>query len=270
MNDESLFLSFSGLRVHFSLSVPEGPIKNRMLMLGSPLINTFHWRKLVPELLDLGCLCALVDLPGFGLSDPRAPQSDSQRASLVWGVLDAVDEQTDAPMSMWHLAAHGSACAVILRMAALYPDSVKSQIHIAPTFSIDERERPGGAERWYDANILDAAQFHRMIERYAAYPMDDYIVDRMRRPLTRPWVRQTFAQMLRFAAAPPRQGMGFCPTMALIGGRDPLIDAERRSQIHALLGEAELHNLRSAGHFPMETHSKALRDYLRGWLRYND
>ena len=32
---------------------------------------------------------------------------------------------------------------------------------------------------------------------------------------------------------------------------------------------AESHILKSAGHFPMETHSKALRDYLRGWLRFN-
>ena len=32
----------------------------------------------------------------------------------------------------------------------------------------------------------------------------------------------------------------------------------------------ETHVLKSAGHFPMETHSRAIRDYLRGWIRYND
>lgn len=239
-------------------------------MLASPLINTFHWRKLVPELMESGCLCVLVDLPGFGMSDARAPQSDGQRASLVWGVLDEVDAETEAPMSMWHLAAHGTACPVILRMANMYPDSVKSQIHISPTFSIDPRVYGGDTEAWYDRNITDPIRFHRMIERYAGYPMDDYIVDRMRHPLIRPGVRQTFAQMVKFAAAPPRQGMGFCPTMALLGGRDPFNDQKRYEQLQTLLQDAEVHNIRSAGHFPMETHSRALRDYLRGWLKYND
>jgi pimeloyl-ACP methyl ester carboxylesterase len=76
--------------------------------------------------------------------------------------------------------------------------------------------------------------------------------------------------MLKYAATPPRQGMGFCPTMALLGGLDPLADSRAMAQVGALLPDAETHTLRLAGHFPMETHSRALRDYLRGWLRFND
>lgn len=271
LNGESRYLTFSGLRVHYRLARPEGPAKNRMLMLSSPLINTFHWRKLLPELTELGCLCALVDLPGFGLSDAEAPQAQIVKSSMIWGILDSVDADTDAPMSMWHLMAHGSACATILRMAAMYPDSVKSQIHISPTFTLQAADvRGGDAGKWYDVHIQDARRFHRMIEHYAGYPMDDYVVDRMRRPLTRPGMRRAFEKLLQGTAQPPSQGMGFCPTMALMGGRDPLIDETRQAQAKTLLPDAETHNIRSAGHFPMETHSRAMRDYLRGWLRYND
>ena len=271
MNEESRFLSFSGLRLHFKVARPESPVKNRMLFLSSPLINTFHWRKLVPELQELGCLTVLADLPGFGQSDADAPQGGTLRANLIWGILDDVDRETDAPMSLWHLAGHGTACATILRMAAMYPDSVKSQIHIAPTLSLPgELERVSDPGRWFDVNVLDDRRFHRMIEHYSGYPMDDYIVDRMRRPLTRPGGRAAFTRMLKTAEKPPGQGIGFCPTMALLGGRDPLIDAVRMAQIRALLGGAETHLIRACGHFPMETHSRALRDYLRGWLRYND
>lgn len=264
------YLSFSGRRVHFGVVRPEGTVKNRMLLLGSPLINTFHWRKLVPELTELGCLCAAVDLPGFGLSDADAPQGDSLRANMVWGVLDEVDGETDAPMSMWHLLGHGTACSVILQMSAMYPDSVKSMIHVSPTFSLNAHANGHDPGRWYDVHVSDARRFHRMVEHYAGYPMDDYIVDRMRKPLLRPGSRAAFARMLKRAAEPPGQGMGFCPTMAIIGGRDPLMDEARQAQIQALLNEAETHTIRSAGHFPMETHSRALRDYLRGWLRFND
>ena len=48
--EESRFLTFMGMRVHFSVSRPEGEPKSRMLLLCSPLITTFHWRKLLPEL----------------------------------------------------------------------------------------------------------------------------------------------------------------------------------------------------------------------------
>ena len=270
LTEESQFLSFSGARVHFSVVRPETPIHNHVLLLSGPLINTFHWRKLLPELSGLGCLAVIVDLPGFGRSGCDIPPDDDIRARLVWGVLDEVDRDCGAPLSLWHLCGHGLACGVILRMAAQYPDSVKSQIHICPTFTVDVAGRRGdGPERWYEANVLNAARFRQMIEHYSGYPMDDYIVDRMRAPLTRPGARGAFSHLLRRSATPPRQGMGFCPAMALIGGRDPLIDDARLAQIRALLPDAEVHRLASAGHFPMETHSKALRDYLRGWIRYN-
>ena len=58
--------------------------------------------------------------------------------------------------------------------------------------------------------------------------------------------------------------------MALWGMRDQWIGESEIAEIHRLLPEAETHVLKSAGHLPMETHSRAIRDYLRGWLRYND
>lgn len=268
LTGENRYLSFSGLRVHFRVVRPDTPVRNRMLLLSSPLTNTFNWRKLLPELSELGCLAVLMDLPGFGQSDCAAPQEADVRGNLIWGVLDDVDRATGAPMSLWHLAAHGTACATILRMGVQYPDSVKSQIHIAPTFSV--ALRPAQRQRWFDDNVTSPPRFRRLIERYSGFPMDDYVVDRMRAPLLRPGMRATVERMLKGCAAPPRQGMGFCPTMALVGGRDPLMDEARLHQIAALLPDAELHRLATAGHFPMETHSKALRDYLRGWLRYND
>ena len=271
MTEESLYLSFSGIRVHFRVVRPEVPVRSRVMLLASPMICAFHWRKLLPELSELGCLAVLVDLPGFGRSDPAAPQDADTRASLVWGILDEVDRSLGAPLSLWHLAGHGSACGTLLRMGAQYPDSVKSQVHIAPMFSVaPPAKRPADTSRWFRENVLNAPRFKRFIEHCAAFPMDDYIVDRMRAPLLRPGAEAAFTRMLAQSASPPKQGMGFCPTMALIGRRDPLMDETRLSQIRALLPDAETHRLASAGHFPMETHSRALRDYLRGWMRFNE
>ena len=271
LTEERLFLSFSGIRVHFRVVRPDVPVHNRVMLLASPMISAFHWRKLLPELAGLGSLAVLVDLPGFGQSDANAPQDTDTRANLIWGILDEVDRTTGTPLSLWHLVGHGSACGTLLHMGALYPDSVKSQIHIAPVFSVDKSFRkPEARERFYGDNILHPGSFRRLVEQWAGFPMDDYIVDRMHAPLMRPGMRRTFNQMLRCAVTPPRENTGFCPTMALLGGRDPLLDEACLAQVSALLNGAELHRLGSAGHFPMETHSKALRDYLRGWLRYNE
>ena len=271
LSEESRYLSFSGIRVHFCISRPDVPVHSRMLLLASPLINTFHWRKLLPELSELGCLAVLADLPGFGRSDPGAPQDADVRANLLWGVLDDVDRSLGTPMSLWHLAGHGTACATILRMGVQYPDSVKSQVHISPLFSVDSRfRRQEERERWYGENVVSAPRFKRLVEHWSGYPMDDYIVDRMRAPLIRPGMRRTFQRMAHASATSPRPGVGFCPTIALMSGRDPLMDEARQAGIQPLLKDAEVHRLPTAGHFPMETHSRALRDYLRGWLRFNE
>ena len=269
MIDESRYLAFSGLRVHFDLVRPEAPIRSRIMFLSSPLTNTFNWRKLLPELEGLGCLVVLADLPGFGRSDLNAPQEPTARANLLWGVLDDVDRTLGDDLATWHLAAHGLACSTLLRMAELYPDSVRSQIHFAPVFSADVtgRESP---ERWFDSHILDPRRFHSLIEHYSGYPMDDYVVDRMRAPFQRSGARRDFVRMLRQFRRSPGRATPLCPTMALYGGRDPLIGPEGEATLRRVLPEAEFHRISNAGHFPMETHSKAMRDYLRGWLRYND
>ncbi len=271
MAEENQYLSFQGIRVHFSLCMPDQEIRERALLLCSPLICTFHWRKLVPELTQSGCLVAMVDLPGFGRSDCQrlSPQDHIMRANIVWGILDEIDRRTNTPNAMWHLMAHGSACATILEMAGLYPDSVKSQVHIAPLITTPNLIRSAPPDRWYRETIQAAEGFHRMIERYSGYPMDDYIVDRMHAPLVRQGARETFLHMLRAGRKAPECDLGFCPAMAIIGGRDALMTDAARAEIDRYLGGAEMHVLKSAGHFPMETHSKALRDYLRGWIRFN-
>ena len=273
MTEESRFLSFMGMRVHFSVARPEGEIKNRMLFLGSPWITTFQWRKLLPELEQLGYLTVSVDLPGFGLSDcgEQIPQDAGTRANIVWGILDSVDAEMDSPMSLWHLTGHGCVCPTILRMANLYPDSTKSMILISPLFSISPEGRSRDyVRRWFHETVFSRQNFSAFMHAYAGYPLDDYILDRMREPMMRHDACESFLRVVSNTLRAPSRGMGFCPTMALWGLRDRWMNEAALSEIRRLLPEAETHVLKSAGHLPMETHSRALRDFLRGWLKFND
>lgn len=271
MHAESRYLSFGGVYVHMRIVSPDEEPATRMLIVSSPLLNSFHWRKLLPELMDARCLTVIVDLPGFGRSDAdgRLRQDAKARASMLWGVIDAVDEVTEAPGATWHLCAHGTACPTILKMAEMYPDSVRTQIHLSPLMRLPRQRERGEDARLYDRRIRDAAGFRDFISRLSGYELDDYIVDRMRAPLLRPGVRGSFLHMLHDARTPCELELGFCPAIVFLGGCDPLLTEAARADIDRCLNGAETHLVRDAGHLPMETNSRALRDYVRGWLKYN-
>ncbi|NLD60022.1 MAG: alpha/beta hydrolase [Clostridiales bacterium] len=274
MPTESQSLSFRGLRVNFSIARPEALLRHRVLLLSSPLLTAFHWRKLLPELSELGCLVALVDLPGFGQSacGPGIPHESGVRAQLIWGVLDEVDRTIGGQNALWHLAAHGSACATVLNMVAMQPDSVRSSIHISPLLPYDGRGRAfpgkrGSSERLFQRVLSSEEAFEDFVAHAARRPLPDYSVERMWRPLLRSGARETFFKMLNTEDTLPKSH-AFCPSIAMWGGADPFMPPDARDRLKALLPEIEPHVIRPAGHFPMETHSRALRDYLRGWLKY--
>ena len=99
--------------------------------------------------------------------------------------------------------------------------------------------------------------------------MEEYEGDRMGAQRVGPGARERVGKKVRGGKTAPECGLGCGRGMVLLGGRDATLTDEQRQLIDQRLEGAERHVLKSAGHFPMETHSKALRDYLRGWIRYN-
>ena len=266
------YMTFHGLKIYIRVVEPEETLKRRVFVLSSPITAAFNWRKLTPELSQLGCLLVLMDLPGFGRSacGPGVPQDNYNRACLAWGVIDEIDRSLGGD-GTWHLMGHGSACATLLEMANLYPDSVSSQVYISPLLNTEGGIRTGrvSREKWFDSNIADAAGYSRFLERMFARPADSYVADSMLSAFRRSGARESFLRMLaqKNRSEPFK---GFAPMMALWGDQDPLMDKRNLETLNRLIPEAETHVLRSAGHMPMETHSHALRDFLRGWIKYVD
>ena len=147
----------------------------------------------------------------------------------------------------------------------MYPESVRSQMLISPMTVVKAPEHP---QQWYDDTILDRRRFIRYIEGLAGGSLDTFVLNRMREPLTQPGSRETFMRMFRAMRRPPEHDIGFCPTIAIWGGADPLLGGAAMEATKQYIKEAECHVLKTAGHFPTETHYKALSDYLRGWIRY--
>lgn len=265
------FITFSGHKVHVRVVEPDTELKRRVFVVSSPVTMAFNWRKLVPELTELGCLVALMDLPGFGRSSCGAdtPQDNASRASIGWGVIDEIDAAIGDGDATWHLAAHGTACQTILEMANMHPDSVSSLIYVSPVMNTENGIRTGrhAPGKWFDKNLADPKGYRQLMDRLFARPADDYVVDAMRAAFRREGARDSFANML-LQRTSPEPFKGFAPAMALWGEKDELMDSRACEAFRRLAPEAEVHIMKTAGHMPMETHSHAMRDYLRGWIKY--
>lgn len=283
MYPDSRYITIRGLQLHFRVVMPAGTVRHRVLLVASPGQSTHSWRNIVPELTEAGCQCVLCDLPGFGLSECRddVPQDHETRAQFLWGLLDALDLETGSRLNCWHLMAHGSACGTIATMAMLQPDSAASLMMICPALYpplpgplMKLIARPGFRKllgTLFRKYIVPIKKF----EKIAAWVYG--------RPLATPQLTVLHDNMLRlegheeliqrmlvdgYRVDTARLNGLFMPAMVIWGGRDAILGSSVPLRLKGQdFKSAEYHVLAASGHCPGETNSRAVRDYLRGWIR---
>ena len=272
------------MRVHYRIvRNPEGEIRRRVLLLNAPLSSMFNWRLLIPELLSHDCLIAQIDLPGYGQSDcgRGVPQDAATRAQLVWGVLDEIDAFSSSASQYWHLISHGSSCLTTMTMAHQSPECVASNVLISPLLNapigkfyrsfLGKNKLDQAIDRWYFDSILNRGGLQKQLHQWFGRPVPDYVLDPMRRSLVRPGMRPQLIRLVHEGfAADPEIFNSFTPMMAIWGQQDPLFTEADAAAFRKALPDAEAHVLHTAAHFPQETHSRAVCDYLRGWLKFID
>lgn len=283
MFSNSRFITIRGLSVHYRVVKPVGPVLHRALLLASPGQSTFNWRYIVPELTGAGCECVLCDLPGYGLSECRddVPQDHETRAQYLWGLLDALDMEEGGHLNCWHLMAHGSACGTIAQMALMQPDSAASLMMLAPILYppfpavIRHLARRPGFSRLLRAllrrSILSPKRFARATASLYDAPLPEKVLAQLRRPALNLIGHEEMLRQLiltGYNLDVSRLNDLFMPVMILWGGRDPLLGGTIPSRLRTKdFTTAEYHILSSSGHCPGETNSRAVRDFLRGWIR---
>ncbi len=222
-------------------------------------------------------------MPGFGLSQfsDDIPASQTLRARYLWGVLDAFDMELEDKLSNWHLIGHGSACGTIAQMALQEPDSAASLFMISPMLYspipravmplVRSKALDGLLRNWMLSRIVPTRRFRKLLTRvYGRAPRDDQ-VERMHRPLLRLVGHEDTVRRLLiegYDLDTSALSSLFPPAMVIWGGRDRMLggDVPRRLRTRDF-PKAEYHVLPSAGHCAMETSSRAVRDFLRGWIR---
>ncbi len=281
MYEDSRFITIHGLSVHYRVIEPKDEVKHRVLLVASPGQSTRSWRGIVPELTAAGCKCVLCDLPGFGLSDSRddAPQDHDTRAQFLWGLLDTIDLETGDQLNCWHLMAHGSACGTIVTMANLQPHSVSSMLMITPIlypplpeFIMNLAKYPIAeklAAAWMKRYIGSASRFKKLASRVYGKNLKDRSVSMMRSSLLKLMGREKMiCKMLVEGFHTDTKVLNdlYIPTMVLWSGKDALLGDRIPAQLRADIAHAEYHTL-PTGHFLHETSSRAVCDFLRGWIK---
>ena len=258
-------------------------MRHRVLLLCAPGFPTSCWRLILPELLRADCMCVICEMPGFGHSKfPNdVPIDPDLRARYVWGVLDDVDLNERANwLNGWHLMAHGSAAATVIRMALQQPDYAASLFLLSPVFGMPAGLMPrpllrSGAgrwalRRWLEANILNDKGFDRIVRRiYGCAPVRTQR-DRLQRQYGQLLGHEETARRLLLescTADMERLHDLFLPGMVIWGGRDALAGGIPASFREKDFPAAEYHLIGNAGHCAMETHPEPIKDFLRGWIR---
>ena len=283
MEGSSRYITIRGLTIHYHIARPIGPMKHRVFLLCAPGFITTCWRFILPELTEAGCLCVLCDMPGFGESEFKEaiPVEQSLRARYLWGVLDTVDLERDGKLDSWHLMGHGSACGAIVEMARQQPDSVSSLFMISPMLYppvpqalqplVRSKAFPGLLHGWMQRHIASPKRFERLLAHvYGHAPLKSQ-AELMRPPLMRFLGHEDVVRRLLlegFVVDTAALSSLFMPAMILWGGSDHILGGSIPRRLRKKdYPSAEYHVLPAAGHCAMETNSRAVRDFLRGWIR---
>lgn len=275
MPRESQLIYFRGTPLHYSVSVPDGganAVAHRVLIISSPLVPISLWEKLEEVLAASGCMTVIAELPGFaGSYHPGdSPTDPPLLATMLWGLLDQIDDQHRSSGALWHIMSHGTSGNIALQMVRRSPGSISSQIYISPVFALDLPPNITRMREIYASVVSSRSSFSRFLHYYvkAPGPLSRDLIDSMHGELSRRGSADTFIRTLRQAQTTRIRGMDFGPCMVILGRMDPLCTDQALHEIDRLLPGAEKHSLSNCGHFPMITHNRATGDYLRGWLQF--
>lgn len=279
---ESGTVVIRGQSIHYELIRPETSVRHHAFLLSAPGSSTIVWRNIVPELTQAGCLCVLCDMPGFGRSgfSENMPPEQSVRAQYMWGVLDEIDLDADGKLNCWHLMAQGSACGTIAEMALQQPDSVSSLFMASPILysPVPAALRPL-LKLSFSNHIIaflmkrlfaSEPRFARLMRWVYGRRLSSSHIKALRAPLERWLGHEDFARRFLLNGYSVNTGALsslFPPAMIIWGGRDRFSGGDIPARLRKKdFPSAEYHLLKNAGHYAVETNSRAVCDFLRGWI----
>ena len=127
----SRFATVDSIRIHYrTWNDSLAGAKGKVLLIHGFVGSTFCWRNNSDSLAAAGYRVVAVDLPGWGYSgrDPNLNQSQSNRARILWELLDQID---GGDTSKWHIIGHSMGGGTAEAVALTRPGRTRSLVIVA-------------------------------------------------------------------------------------------------------------------------------------------
>lgn len=289
--DNSRFESINGVRVHVrEWPSLQTPARGNVLLIHGFCGSTFSWRQNVDAFAEAGYRVIAVDLPPFGYSD-RAEgidHSPAARATLCWRTIDAIAPATDGVVQTWFVFGHSMGGSVVGNMALQQPSRTAGVIFVDGAMRMGGRGRRGYSDsltqfaiglppvrRWVEVaakyRMFQPENIRELLGSAYGGPVDDETVAGYLGPLR---VSGTASGILDMFSAPQTRGGGnareiTAPAMVIWGDKDAWIPGRIGNELFEELPNADIEEIRFAGHCPMETHAKRFNELVIGFLNKN-
>jgi pimeloyl-ACP methyl ester carboxylesterase len=282
----SHFLTVDSVRIHYrtwndSLSHPLG----KVLLVHGFSGSTFCYRNNTESLVNAGFYVVAVDLPCFGYSGryPDLNQSQSNRARLLWRLLEVLDHGDTVP---WNLVGHSMGGGTVEAMAIMGSARTRSLTIIDGLVFSRNRNLTGAIGMvarnrdinrvlvsYTENNLLTYNTFRKLLRSaYGRQPDSSEVLGYLH-PLQVEGTAEAIWGVWTHARETVRldaDSLALMPVLVVWGGRDRWIHKSTASSFLKDIPGAEMVIIQGAGHIPMETDPEVFNALLVSFLEHHN
>jgi pimeloyl-ACP methyl ester carboxylesterase len=284
--ENSNFATIDSLRIHYRTWNSE--IKNprgKVLLIHGFCGSTFCWRFNYDTLVRAGYMVVAIDLPGFGYSERSAKlnQSQSNRARMIWELIDAIDLQVK---SKWNIVGHSMGGGTAEAVALMKPEHTQSLTILDGMIFIKNNNvnmsvvglvnHPAYKEillSYTEHRYLSFNNFRRQLKGTYGFLPDTATVNAYLDPLQIEGTAETVVNLLANSNEIQdldARGLDQFPVLVVWGKKDRTIRLSNGKKLKRAVPSIELKVIPNAYHMAMETHPEVFNRMLIEFLDRNN
>lgn len=284
--ENSHFHVVDSLRIHYriwnkDLLRPRG----KVLLIHGFCGSTFCWRNNFDTLVKAQYQVYAIDLPGFGYSERSVEvnQSQSNRAQIIWKLLDTIDQ---GDTTRWNIVGHSMGGGTAEAVALTRPEKIRSLVLVSGMVFIKndnvEKTVVGLVNHplykklllsYTEKNYLSFNKFRRELKGAYGFLPDSATVNGYLEPLLIDGTAETVVNLLANSdeiRPLNANGLKSLPVLLIWGKKDRTIRLATGKKLKRAVPSVELTVIPDAYHMPMETHPDVFNRILVDFLDQNN
>lgn len=259
--------------------------RGKILLIHGFCGSTFCFRENYDTLVRCGFRVVAVDLPGFGYSDRNASvnQSQSNRARLIWALLDQID---GADTSSWNILGHSMGGGTAEAMALMHPERTRTltlvdgmvfirNTDLTSAFVTASKTEPMKQilVSLTEKSYLTYPNMRKKLKGAYGYFPDSATVMGYLQPLQIEGTAESVVNILansKEIVSLHADSLSRMPVLVIWGKKDRTIFPRVGKKLKRAVPSVEWNVIPGAHHMPMETHAPEFNGLLVAFLKKNN